>query len=173
MDKVVHQFVLADRFILHRINKHFSNTLLNRYFQSITHLGGALFTLSTSALLMVLPFEMLQFAGKISFSALILSHIPVTLSKRIFPRKRPYQIIEKLNVTKHVLIDHSFPSGHTTAIFALLTPLILSFPTFTPLFLALALSVAVSRIYLGLHYPSDVVVGMLIGSGTASFLFFI
>ncbi|CDN41792.1 phosphatase PAP2 family protein [Paenibacillus sp. P22] len=71
------------------------------------------------------------------------------------------------------LEDSSFPSGHTTAIFAWTVPLLYAaasgaaFPLALFAGLAIACSVGWSRMYLGLHYPSDVGAGALLGTFTA------
>jgi undecaprenyl-diphosphatase len=69
------------------------------------------------------------------------------------------------------LCDSSFPSGHTTAIFAWLTPWLIAdtalLPVLLPAALVLGISVGWSRMYLGLHYPSDVAAGALLGSLTS------
>jgi membrane-associated phospholipid phosphatase len=63
----------------------------------------------------------------------------------------------------------SFPSGHTSSAFALATSLSLNFPKWyiaVPAF-TWASSVGYSRMHLGVHYPSDVLIGAMIGSGSA------
>ncbi len=63
--------------------------------------------------------------------------------------------------------NSSFPSGHATGAFALATVFSHQYPKVTvPAFLA-ATAVGISRIYLGRHYPSDVLGGALVGFGTA------
>lgn len=67
--------------------------------------------------------------------------------------------------------DHSpsFPSGNTTAAFATATSLSLNFPRWYVIVPAYAWagSIAYGRMHLGMHYPSDVAVGMLLGTGSA------
>jgi undecaprenyl-diphosphatase len=65
----------------------------------------------------------------------------------------------------------SFPSGHSITAFAVALPLGLFFPTLMAVLLFCAVSVAVSRIVLGMHFLSDVVAGSAIGSmlGYAAF----
>ncbi|PJH69213.1 phosphatase PAP2 family protein, partial [Salmonella enterica subsp. enterica serovar Typhimurium] len=67
-------------------------------------------------------------------------------------------------VMKNPLQDHSFPSGHTTAIFSVIIPFILLDWMLMFLLLPIGIIVGVSRIYLGLHFPSDVLGGSLLGS---------
>jgi undecaprenyl-diphosphatase len=59
----------------------------------------------------------------------------------------------------------SFPSGHSMSAFAIAIPLCIFYPEFQAPLLALSLSIAVSRVILGMHFVSDVVVGSLLGAG--------
>jgi undecaprenyl-diphosphatase len=132
-------------------------------------MGGATFTCSTSlvgAIVLPRPYSIVCLQALI---ALILSHIPVYFIKHIFRRERPYMKLEGVTTVERPLRDPSFPSGHTTAIFAYLTPWLFAEPFWLtlPLFLLFSISVAWSRMHLGLHYPSDVVVGGTIGFLTA------
>jgi undecaprenyl-diphosphatase len=61
----------------------------------------------------------------------------------------------------------SFPSGHTSAAFLMATLLAGFYPSLAPLAFAWAAGVGLSRIFLGVHFPTDVLVGLTIGSGIA------
>jgi undecaprenyl-diphosphatase len=147
------------------------NLWLGRWLGTVTHMGGATFTLSTALLLALLAPEPWGTAGWQSFAAVALSHVPVAIAKRWFKRLRPHQALPHLNIGRKPLLDPSFPSGHTTAVFAWMFPLLIAdanlLQLLLPVALVLGLSVAWSRMYLGLHYPSDVVVGGLIGTLTS------
>jgi hypothetical protein len=90
--------------------------------------------------------------------------------KKIVKRERPYARLANVHYTDAELSDpYSFPSGHSTAAFAIATSLSLRYPkpsVYIPLHIW-ALFVGYGRVYLGLHYPSDVLAGAAIGSGTA------
>jgi len=68
----------------------------------------------------------------------------------------------------------SFPSGHSITAFAITIPLVLFYPSLTTGLLFCALSIAVSRVLLGMHFLSDVVAGCAIGTtlGYISFMLF-
>jgi undecaprenyl-diphosphatase len=94
--------------------------------------------------------------------------------KRKTRRRRPCAI-EPHCWAKLLPPDHfSFPSGHSITAFAVTLPLGLFYPAYPAMMLVLlfcAVSVAVSRVVLGLHFLSDVVAGSAIGSALGYFAF--
>ncbi len=87
--------------------------------------------------------------------------------KRAFARERPFAARVLAPVIGHRPGSHSFPSGHSAAGFAGAWLLSRHYPRWSPAFYLLALVVAFSRLYLGVHYLSDVVTGALAGTGLA------
>jgi undecaprenyl-diphosphatase len=87
--------------------------------------------------------------------------------KKISGRKRPCEI--EPHCWAHLLPpdQFSFPSGHTITAFAVAITLGEFFPIFLAALLFCAMAIAVSRILLGMHFLSDVVVGAMIGTGLA------
>jgi undecaprenyl-diphosphatase len=69
--------------------------------------------------------------------------------------------------------DRSFPSGHAQTAFAAAVYLALLFPRGAAVFLALAALVGLSRVALGVHYPSDVIAGAILGSAFSIVAFLI
>lgn len=174
MSKIIHVLYGYDRRVFQNINRHFHRYLLNLFFRTLTHLGGARFTIISTILLYLLAWNRETRLLAISSAlALAASHIPVQITKLLFPRKRPYMTIEKTNILDNPLQDHSFPSGHTTAIFAVMTPYIFALPSVSVVLILVGIFVGLSRIYLGLHYPSDVIAGAILGISAGSFSYFL
>ncbi len=111
----------------------------------------------------------INIAGGLLFSALVTHAIKLSVR-----RPRPYKTypeIEKLSSGG----SFSMPSGHTSEAFATATSLSLCYPKWyviTPSFIWAGL-VGYSRMHLGVHYPSDVAIGALVGSGTSFFSYWL
>jgi membrane-associated phospholipid phosphatase len=91
------------------------------------------------------------------------------ITKRIVNRNRPFEDYSFIVKRDNQSGGRSFPSGHTSGIFCTATTLSLYFPKWyviAPAYLYAA-SVAWGRMYEGVHYPTDVLAGAIVGSGTA------
>jgi undecaprenyl-diphosphatase len=84
--------------------------------------------------------------------------------KALFDRPRPPLRYAEPKALVHVPHDASFPSGHAATSFAAATMLSFAFPRFAPFLYVLAAAVAFSRVYVGVHYPLDVLGGALLGA---------
>ena len=84
--------------------------------------------------------------------------------KLLIARPRPYATIDGLSILVKPLSSYSFPSGHANSSFAAALALTLIFHRKGALFYILAFIIAFSRCYVGVHYPSDVVGGALVGT---------
>lgn len=89
------------------------------------------------------------------------------LSKKISGRKRPCEIEPHCWAKLRPPDRFSFPSGHTITAFAVAITLGDFYPPLLPALLFCAISIALSRILLGMHFLSDVLAGALVGTGLA------
>ncbi|MCC6702534.1 MAG: phosphatase PAP2 family protein [Fluviicola sp.] len=111
----------------------------------------------------------LQWKSTEIFASQLTNTIIVTSMKLGFKRERPYDTYPD-QITKYGHGgSYSFPSGHTSTAFAFATSMSINYPKWyiiVPCY-TYASAVGYSRMYLGVHYPSDVLVGALIGSASA------
>ena len=91
--------------------------------------------------------------------------------KRWIARPRPFRTCSGIRECTPSLDEYSFPSGHTLHSVACSVILTAYYPMLAWFVWPLTALIAVSRVVLGLHYPSDVIVGALIGSITAAVSF--
>lgn len=99
-------------------------------------------------------------AALIAFAIEITTHV---LIKKITRRTRPFERITGVRALIIPPDKFSFPSGHTAAAFLMAMLFSYFFPVIVvPVFL-LAATIGFSRVYNGVHFPSDVIIGMLLG----------
>ena len=100
----------------------------------------------------------------------VIEALGITMAmKYTFDRQRPYEKYPDLIHPVSTEPDPSFPSGHTAAAFSLATSLSITYPKWYVIAPSAvwACGVGLSRINQGVHYPSDVITGAVIGVGCA------
>ena len=140
---------------------------LNKIFSVISRLGNGIFWYAlmlllpflygTSATLVVLQMAISGLSGSVIYLVL----------KRGTERPRPYVINNLIKLGTQPLDQFSFPSGHTLHAVGFSTIVCDYYPEFIIVLLPVTGLIAISRMILGLHYPSDVLVGAGIGLLTA------
>ena len=103
-----------------------------------------------------------------SWLALIIPLAITFLLKIIMHRPRPFEALQIENLVNTT--NSSFPSGHAAASFAGIAILNVYIKKLRLLWLSLAIFIIISRLYLGLHYLSDVIAGSIIGYGISSII---
>jgi undecaprenyl-diphosphatase len=103
-------------------------------------------------------------------AAVAIADVTATGLKAVFDVERPsarYAEPKPLVGPPH---DGSFPSGHASTSFAAATVLSFARPRWAPAFYLLALAIGFSRVYVGVHYPLDIVGGAVLGIAVATAL---
>lgn len=152
---------------------HFSHShTVAHFFKIISRLGNGLFWCLMLASLWVLE-------DKFYIKQLLYVLISGSVGSAIYKilkqkttRPRPYQVHQVILLQEQPLDHFSFPSGHT--LHAVMASTVMGYiqPMLLVLMLPFTLLVAISRMVLGLHYPSDVIVGALIGVLVATGIIF-
>ncbi|MEJ2054777.1 MAG: phosphatase PAP2 family protein [Calditrichaceae bacterium] len=140
-----------------------NHRIVDRVFYVISKIGDGPLYIIVGISLVLKPDEIglnLLFAGLLAFTI----ELPVYfIVKRYVKRLRPF---EKMDNIKHLIVPpdkYSFPSGHTAAAFVMATVFSYHFPAVSPwLYLAASL-IGFSRLYLRVHFPTDVMAGVTLG----------
>lgn len=136
--------------------------------RGITHLGDAVVTIGVTIMLLLGAVPSVRAGGRYAAVALVASHLGVQLLKRTIHRSRP-----TLPIGHESLIRapdrFSFPSGHAASSLSVaLGAATLLPPPGSAIVVLLALLVGISRSYLGVHYPGDVVAGWMLAMAGAA-----
>lgn len=108
----------------------------------------------------------------IAVCTLVLSEGSVHILKEVFARQRPCVTIENIHLVVSCGDSFSMPSGHASNALAFATVYCLLLKSaIRYAFLFVAAVVGFSRVYVGVHYPSDVLAGFLLGAGIAFLMF--
>ena len=148
--------------ILNFIQNNLTNSFTDMFMRFFTHLGdyGALWIITAVVMLM---FKKTRKAGLcLAVSLVATAVIGNVILKNVFARLRPF-IVENFPIIISPPGGYSFPSGHTSSSFAAATSLSLHYKKYAAAFYIVAALIGFSRIYLYVHYPSDVVAGAILG----------
>jgi undecaprenyl-diphosphatase len=105
-----------------------------------------------------------RWAAILSSAALLLAEGLINwLLKPIIRRDRPYKHPGLSRLLVAAPGPHSWPSAHAGSSAAAAAMLSFLYPLWSPLFVAVALLIAYSRVYVGVHYPLDVLAGVVVG----------
>lgn len=154
------------KFIL-LINEKMKTKFLDRFMVKFTNLGSAAFVSLFTFILIVFGNKEIRRIGIEVAATLAVSQAITYSLKSLLSRDRPYKVLKNLNTFGIKLKDYSFPSGHTSASFSIATVIVINMPVLSIIVITLALLVGISRVYLGVHYPTDVVAGIIVGAGSA------
>ena len=155
---------LFDRWTIDR------STTGRRVWIALTHMGGLWCSVAAATVPLLAVSPALRAAAFRAFLGLAISHVIVQILKRNVLRVRPTEELGHESLVR-VPDEFSFPSGHATAAMAVALAYAMAFPMLALPLVALATLVGFSRVCLGVHYPSDVLVGQTIAIVTDLIVF--
>ena len=154
----------AEYRLCRRLNRGVDHTGIRVFFTTASRLGDGIIWY---VLMLALPF--LYGAEGLKVAAIMLASgaaglVAYKYLKRTFVRERPFIRHAGISLAGAPLDRYSFPSGHTLHAVAFTWQGCVAFPELAVVLVPLALAIAASRVVLGLHYPTDVLVGALLGA---------
>ncbi|MCB1757118.1 MAG: phosphatase PAP2 family protein [Gammaproteobacteria bacterium] len=156
----VNEFEIPYCRFFNRINQ---KKLINRFFGLVSRLGDGLLWYTIMAVLPLfygMPgLRISLIMGLTGIGGLLIYKLMKSSTKR----RRPFVYSGDITQGVRALDQFSFPSGHTLHASGFATILVLYFPEWSLPVVIFATLVALSRLVLGLHYPSDVAIGAIIG----------
>lgn len=162
--------------LFYLINNGFSNPYLDFIMPPLSDAGGLTFYAIVLAILLIMSWKDIFGLGrywgliKLCSASLILTVIITASAKLLFSQPRPSLVLEHVHVLASSVDPNSFPSGHTATTLSTMTVLFLKAKKYFThsnlikcLCIAYCILIPFSRIYIGMHYPFDVLVGGAIG----------
>ena len=156
---VLEQLAALDTSVFLLVNQGLSNPILDLLLSTVTHLGSIIFWL---LIFFAAIFKKEKKLYVPMFFAFLINVIFLTILKDFIGRPRPYETLDGVN-TLDTENTGGFPSGHASNAFLGATLLADIYKKFAAPLYILAVVVAFSRIYVGMHYPTDVLAGAIEG----------
>lgn len=156
---ILRKINFADNFILDVIKKHLRNKYMDKLMPVITSFGNMGVIWIAFAVVLIMNQRYRAIGNTVILTLMISTMLGEGIVKHLVRRARPSDslcLIEKP-------ITYSFPSGHTFSSFAAAGILSMNFEGYKILFIGLAILIAFSRLYLYVHYPTDVLCGIVLG----------
>jgi len=154
----------AEYRLCRRLNQGASFSIPRRIFQLASRLGdGIIWYVLILALPCIYGDHALRPAIVMALTG-ALGLLVYKVLKRAFVRERPFITHAAIDLAMPPLDRYSFPSGHTLHAVSFALQASVHFPQLAPVLVPLALTIAASRVVLGLHYPTDVLAGAVLGA---------
>ncbi|MBE6053866.1 MAG: phosphatase PAP2 family protein [Clostridium sartagoforme] len=149
--------------ILNLIREIFSNSIMDKVMTFITRLGDSGFIWILIGFVLLAQKKYRKSGFVLLIALLITSIIGEGILKNIIQRPRAFITYPDISIIIKPPASYSFPSGHTSSSFAAAVVLGYYFKSWKYIFYIFASLIAFSRLYLFVHYPSDIVAGIILG----------
>jgi|SRR4051812_2272691 undecaprenyl-diphosphatase len=158
------RFDAAEYRLCRRLNRGVEHTGVRVFFMTASRLGDGIIWYALMLALPVLFGAQGLRVALVMLASGALGLAAYKLLKRTFVRERPFIRHAGISLAGAPLDRYSFPSGHTLHAVAFTWQCVAVFPETGFVLVPLAAAIAASRVVLGLHYPTDVLVGALLGA---------
>ena len=161
------------------INHNLQNPIFDMVLPLITHVGGFIWMLIIVVAIIVYAKlknkDTLKKVAILALCALLFADLITYALKPIVQEPRPYLTLDNVRLLVYEDDIFSFPSGHATSTLAVVTIFFLKIKELVKkhynvariLLILFAVTIMLSRVYCGVHYPFDVLAGVIIGIGAA------
>lgn len=159
--------LLLDKWWMKALNSIGSASAAAFVFRLVTDFGGLIYVWLAAAFIAFIATKRRSHAAIIlaALASVLVAEVATDLIKVAVGRLRPFMAMPDIVRYGALEKSYSFPSGHASRAFASAAVLSAGFKRLRPLWYVLAFAIALSRVVLGLHYPSDVIFGALLGYG--------
>lgn len=163
VQRLVHRIKKWDTAACIRISHWNGRRFLDRLMYAASHFGYGYSYPIIGIIVMAVDRANTQFIFHIGVVSFLIEHTIYRIVKKWIKRIRPFKVIPEIRNLMKIPDEFSFPSGHAAGAFLMATLFRHFYPALSiPLYL-LATIVGLSRVYNGVHYPSDVMAGSFLG----------
>jgi len=175
INTIFNQLIEINITLFYLINHNLQNSFFDFVMPNITNLGSFIVVLAICLILLIYGIvtknRKMKNIAIICLIAITITDIAISMLKVIVAEPRPFVSLNSVHLLVSESDPFSFPSGHTGAVFALATSLGLNWiikirqKSFKMVWILMPIAfiIGFSRIYVGVHYPFDVLVGGVIG----------
>jgi undecaprenyl-diphosphatase len=171
MSSLISWILYQNTLLFYFINNGLENPFFDFLMPAITNFGSFIAMGIICVVLYIFGGENTRKVALLGLAALLLANVAVYLLKIIIAEPRPFNVLPHVDLLVSESEIYSFPSGHSASSFAVMMVIGLkyrlhikgkAYRLLYPL-LAFAALIAFSRVYIGVHYPLDVVFGAIVG----------
>lgn len=151
------------------INSEHNHPVLDIIFPAVTYFGAFKYVLIACVILGILQSSIKSKQTMfLIIIGIFISAFVSTSFKNHYEEKRPFEVLDYTRLLSYKSSSYAYPSGHTTIAFTAATIIALRHPKLRVISISMAALVGLSRIYIGVHWPTDVLGGALLGITIAS-----